>query len=105
MKTFSINILVYGKWEAYRKEVELSEEMPRDHIHTALAEMYIYKNNFEHIKDVEVVVEEYVPAEDPEGNKLGFEELEKRSYSWGDSDYETFSDFHSSILSRKKFPL
>lgn len=103
MKTFSILVTVYGKEEPFRKEVELSKESPRDHIHSALEELYLYSNNFEHFTDVKIVVEEWVDAEDEEGRKLQYQEKVSTSYSW--SDENSFDDFKSWVLSSKKLKI
>jgi len=99
MKTFWIHIFIYWKWEKYRGEVELSHSMPRDHIHLALAEMIIYHNHFDHIKNVSISVTEYVVLW--EGWRL--EVPVCSTYTWWDTDYEDFRDFHSSVLSKKEF--
>lgn len=102
MKHFSIYILIYGRWQKYRDNTEMSSTMARDHLHTALSELYIYSNHFDHIKDVQISIEEWVKWEDEDWG-LPFEVPVVTTYSWWDSDYEEFKDFHQSVLSPSEF--
>lgn len=81
---FSINLTRYWKQESYVSRIATSEESFVEHIQQLALAMWAYTPNFNHVTDVEIIIE----SED-----WTF------SFSWSSTDYEDYRDYISNMHS------